>query len=211
MTTRPFTVVRRRANFVDIIMPKQAGVKGYRLRAAINFDAAFSDLLTADIGSGYLGPGINRGSIHAINNGDHIRAVFDPASESLVDENAIWLKFQPVDFGGTPGTESLPILLLPEEAHGVDGRVIIRGNAPSAADVSGSLEIGLPRRMEDVTVTNNDATDDLLIAFAPGGAEQVIKPLATHTVRSGALEQLLVRGNSAVVNFSATFTNYLPL
>ena len=211
MTTRPFNVIRRRANFVDILMPKLAGVKGYRLRSASNFDASFTDLLTADIAASYLGPGINRGSVHMVNNNDHVRAIFNPTSEGLTDNAAIWLKFQPVDFAGTPGTESLPILLLPDDAHSLDGRFVIRGNAPSAANITGSQEIGLPRRVSDLTITNLDTADELLVAFTDGGPEHEIAATETFTFTYGALERLIVRGDSAIVEFTATFTNYLPL
>lgn len=212
MTTRPFNVIRRKANLVDILIPKQAGVQGYRLRNAANFDAAYADLLTADISSGYLGSTVDRRTLSPINSRDFVRIAFDPDDEGLTDTAPFWLRFQPVDFGGTPGTESIGMMILPEDAHGGDRRVVIRGNAPNAASIADSLEIGLPFRAMDIVITNHDSADELLVATLPGGYEyQIASGGTTLEIKDGPLERLFVRGDSAVVDFSATFTGFLPL
>lgn len=210
---RDFTVVRRRPNFVDLLIPKKANVQGYRLLAASNFDGTFSTLLTADISSGYLDPKVNPNLLHAVNATDRIRVVFDPASFSLTDSDHFWLKYQPIDFSGTPGTAGAPSLILPDDELRATIRVLISGTAPSAVNVASSLVLNLPYRMQDVEVRNNEASGGrtLFLATSEGGAERQVAPQETALFRDGAQGCLLVRGGGGTVSFSADFTHYLPL
>lgn len=212
VAARDFSVVRRRKNYVDIITPKRAGVKGYRLRSAANFDGVFADLLTADIGSGFLDPKINPSVIHAINNPNHIRIIFNPSNFSLDDDQHLWLKFQPVDFGGTPGTEGPPHLILPDDEVQAAGRVAITGAAPNAADVNSSLQINLPFGMRDIVIKNNSASGGtiLYVATALGGAERAVAGQESFVLSEGSQPFLFVRGGGGTANFTANFTHYLP-
>ena len=211
MTTRPFSVVRRRANLVDVLIPKNAATEIYRLQTAANFDAAYGTLVEGRISQGYLGPTINRAVLTTLPSHDHVRIVFDPDEEGLTDTEPFWMRFVPVDFAGGAGTPSVGMLIHPEEAHQGDGRTVIRGNAPSAGSIAGSLEIGLPRRFQGLTITNNDGADELLVSFTEGGYEYQILATESQSFLEGAHERLFVRGDGAVVNFSASFTSYLPL
>jgi hypothetical protein len=151
---------------VDITTPKRAGIQGYRLKAAVNFDLAFQTILTADIGSGYLDPvALRSGSIHRLTlgtmPGNHVRIVFDPSTfagphpAGLNDDQHMWLQFFPVDFAGAEGTGGARVLVLPDDEMKAQGRVIIRGDAPSGASVIDSLRLDLPYRMRDITIRNN--------------------------------------------------------
>lgn len=210
---RDFSIVRRRPNLVDLITPRRVGVKGYRLEAATNFDGSFSTILTADIGSGYLDKNVNPAKLHSINNPNHIRIVFDPATFSLTDDQHIWLRFVPVDFAGSAGTAGAPGLLLPDDMLRATTRIIIAGTAPNGATVANSLVLALPYRMKDMVIRNNQPTagTTLFVATEIGGSERQVAPQETAHLLEGAQGCLLVRGGGGTVAFSADFTHYLPL
>lgn len=214
---RDFSVVRRRANLIDLITPKRVGVKGYRLQASSNFDGVFTTLMTADIGSGYLDPNVNSAKLNAINNPNHIRIVFDPATfaatATIADDQHIWLRFVPVDFSGVAGTPGPVGLVLPDDEHKASGRILIAGTAPNGVDVSASLRLDLPARMRDVHIRNNAASGGtvLYVATAVGGAERAVAGGEVLSMQAGAQGCLLVRGGGGTVSFSADFTHFLPL
>lgn len=218
-TTRPFSVVRRRAHLLDLIVPKNPLVQGYRLQAAATFSGVFTDILTADISRGFLDPAVDARKLHTINNRDHVRIVFDPqtfnAAAGISDANLFWLKYQPVDFSGAPGTASPPVLIIPEDKLRGDSMILVSGTAPSAASVTGSLQLYLSGRTQNLTVRNHEGATDLYVALEPGGSEILVDGggLQTSTVvfSNGAQGGLLVRGGGGTAAFSITFTNYLPL
>lgn len=210
---RDFSVVRRRPNFLDLIIPKSPTTKGYRLQAATNFDASFTTILTADISSGYLDRNINPSKIHAINNPNHIRVIFDPATFSLNDNQHIWLRYVPVDFAGSAGTAGNPSLILPDDELRAQARVIIAGTAPSAADVGASLVLNLPYRMHDIGIRNNSASGAtvLYVSTAIGAPELQVGGQETASLKDGAQGCLLVRGGGGTASFSADFTHSMPV
>jgi hypothetical protein len=218
-TTRPFNVVRRRPNILDLLIPKQANVKGYRLQAATNFDATFTTILTADISSGYLDPAVDRNKLNALNNPNQIRVVFDPQTfftpTGIEDSKQFWLKFVPVNFAGVPGTASSPCLILPDSNLRGDSRAVIHGDAPSGTTVANSLEILLPFRTQDLEIRNREASTDLYVALSEGGHEILLDAGATTLSQvefeEGPVESFLVRGSGGTANFSASFTSWLPL
>ena len=217
--TRPISVVRRRPNLLDIIIPKDSGTQGYRLDTASNFDGSFTTILTADISSGYLDPNLVRAQKHltlqALNNRGHVRVTFDPASFSLTDSQQFWLKFVPVDYSGTPGTPSSPMLILPEEKLRGDSVVVVTGSAPDGATVANSLPLLLPFRSQDLTIRNNSSSNSLFVATEDGGGEITVPgnntSLSEVSFPNGAQGGILVRGGGAAVSFTATFTSFLPL
>lgn len=219
MTTREFQVVQRRANLLDIVTPKRPDVQGYRLRAAPNFDGTFATILTADISSGFLDPNVDRRVLTPLPAGrNHIRIVFDPqtffGAAAIVDADHFWLTFTPVDFSGAPGTESAPGLILPADQYGASDRIIIRGNAPNAASSLGSLQLDLPLRMTDFAFENHEAGggNSVFVSTSRGGGEQEVGAgLGTQQWFDGAVGTLFARGGGGIVNFSASFTNLLPL
>jgi hypothetical protein len=215
---RDFTVVRRRANLVDILTPKRDGVQGYRLKAAANFDLTFNTLLTGDISTGHLDRTIDTRTLTTLPNRDHVRLVFDPDNYSgapwnLVDTDHIWLQFFPVDFSGAEGTGGNRVLVIPDDEERAAGRVIIRGTAPTGADVSNSLHLDLPYKMRNVYIYNNEASggDNLAVATRPGGSERFVVPQGEAEFFEGGIELLMVRGVGGTVNFTASMTNLLPL
>jgi len=215
---REFTVVRRRANLVDILTPKRTGVQGYRLKAAANFDLTFNTMITGDIGTGHLDASVDTRVLTPLNNRDRVRLVFDPANYSggpwnLVDTDHIWLQFFPVDFAGAEGSGGVRTLVLPDDEEKGQGRVIIRGSAPNGASVANSLQLNLPFKMRNVYIRNNEASggDELAVASRPGGAERLIAPQEEAEFFEGGTELLMVRGVGGAVNFTASMTHLLPL
>lgn len=215
--SRDFNIIRRRTKIVDILTPKRAGIQGYRFQAATNFDASFTTLFTADISSGYLDPNINPAVLHPITQFDQIRVVFNPdtftGAASIADSKNFWLRFVPVDFTGAAGTPGNPALVLIDNQHYGNNRVLISGQAAQGAAVANSQELDLPFTSQDLYIKNEEATGgrNLYLAILPGGAEQQIAPQETLTIFHGPVDALLVRGSGGTVQFSASFTNYLPL
>lgn len=221
--TRPFNVVRRRKNFADILIPKAASTQKYRLLAAPTFDGSFVQIVEADISSGYLDPALmlsgQAAAMTPLNNPWQIRVTFDPATfavaASIADGNVFWLKFQAVDFAGSAGTASNPIMILPEDKLRGDSSVTISGTAPNAGSVASSLLLDLGYRMQDITIRNEEASTDLYVATEAGGNEILVDggstSLSTLTLARGAQGSLLVRGQGATAKFSATMTSFLPL
>jgi hypothetical protein len=211
---RLFSVVRRRKNLVDMIMPKQSGVVGYRVQGATNFDATFQTMFTAPISSGYVGEGINTAVLNSIP-GDYIRAVFDPDKFSalgLADNQHMWLRFVPVDVAGTPGTPGAASLVLTADDHAY-GRVTISGGAPNEVSVADSQELHLPLGMKNFVFLNQEAPggNSLFLAFEPGGPEVEIVAGERYDAWEGQQAVILVRGDGGVVNFSANFTFAFPV
>lgn len=215
---RDFGVLRRRPGIVDILTPKQPGVvKGYRFQAATNFDGSFVTLFTADIGSGYLDGTINPVVLTSVNNQDAVRVVFNPntftGTAGITDDQHFWLRMVPIDFAGSVGTAGSPGLIIPDDETHATGRVIIRGSAPNGAAIANSLRLDFPCRMQDLHIRNNEASGGttLFVATAVGGSERPIAPQEVSNMYQGAAGCLFVRGGGAIVNFSADFTQYLPL
>lgn len=221
--SRPFSVVRRRKNLADVLIPKNATTQKYRLLAAPNFDGTFTQIIEADISSGYLDPALmtsgRAATLQALNNQGQIRVTFDPATfagaASIADGDIFWLKFQAVDYAGVVGTATNPVMILPEDKLRGDSSITISGTAPSGTDVSGSLQLDLGYRMQDITIRNEEAATALYVATEVGGPEVLVggnaSTLSQYTLAFGAQGTILVRGGGATAKFSATMTSFLPL
>jgi hypothetical protein len=212
---RLFSVPRRRAHVVDILTPFVYGVDLYRIKWATNFDVAVPTTIIDSSNIGYLDPAVPQVAQAAYpTSGRQVRIIFDPASFSIPPDVPIWLQLARV-VGGAETDVSPMTLLLPENAHHGVGAVVIAGNAPSGTDVGDSLQIDLPL-MSDIRFDNHGATGDpfLYVATVPGGPEVAVPP----TVDSGQVpltlmgteSTLLVRGDSAIVAFSAVLTLAFP-
>jgi hypothetical protein len=219
MSIRLFNVVRRRPHIMDILVPKQADIQTYTFQAATNFDGSFTDILSADVGSGYLDPAVDRNKLQMLNNQDAIRIVFDPqtfnGAAGIADDKAFWLQLKTTNISSAVVT-SPPYLILPESKLRGDSRVAIAGEAPAGADVSASLQLNLPFRTQDLVIRNQEAGIVLYVALEVGGAEQQVEVDTTNLAQlshmNGAQDFFLIRaGGLAPGHFSASFTSYLPL
>ena len=214
---RIFSVARRRPGIVDLFTPRVAGVEGYRLKAAANFDGVFATILTAPK-FGFLDDvGVDRRVIESQPTGGQVRIVFNPTTYALTDANPIWLTLYHVDAAMVETQVSAPTLVLPDQTQFLTrgyGHVILRGDAPNAATVAGSLQLDLPRLLCDWRILNEEAGTDAYVAFEPGGPEFLLKrnsiqpQFSTFTAKSGSV---WVRGAGATAKLSIEATVANPI
>jgi hypothetical protein len=216
MTIPNFTVAYRAPGVVDLLIPKQVGVDGYRINASLQFDGspAFVTLFTVTNGAGYLDPAVDRGKLHTMPGTNRVRAVFNPATygagqtidAGLLDTAQFWLTLQPV-VGGVAGTASAPALVLSTAQLRGTERVVIAGSAPMAADPSGSLALFLGRRMGGFSFANTDSTNPLFVGYGVGGPEMQVGAGTSRASAfgTGSTSALVVRGTGGAVPFTADF------
>ena len=202
---RDFSVIRRRANLVDLLTPIQAGVDGYRLDTATNFDGSYTARATATV-SGYLDPALapRIATLPTINNTNQVRFTFDPATFSLDDKKQFWIRLTPVT-SGTPGTSGAGLAV---ETYKTGNRpiVLVAGAAPSGAAVANSLEVNLPGNLTMLSISNRDASNSLFVAFEVDGPELEVIKASTYQQYHGNASVLFVRGSGGIVNFQVTGT-----
>jgi hypothetical protein len=211
MSTRDFSVIRRRPNFVDILTPKRSGVEGYRFLAASTFNGPFTLIFTASASSGHLDSTIDRMVINVVNNKDHVRVVFDPDNYAAIagidDAKHVWIQFQTIDPVGVLGIPGPPTLILPDDER-ASATTSIRGVAPSGADIGDSITINFPYGMREVTLHNEENATPLFVSMTQTGPEVRISSGDARVFRSGLVSGLTVRGGGAAAVFTATMSNY---
>ena len=210
---RTLSVIRRRTNLVDCVVPFVYGVDKYRLKWNANFDGAFAQFLDSS-NVGFLDPAVNQATIDVQQTTGQVRIVFDPATYHIPDSAHIWLELWHVAPGGAETQMSAPSLVLPESAHHGIHQVTIHGGAPNAPTSAGSLQIDMPRLMDDIRIHSEAPVGGnyLYVATEEGGAEQEIRPdtFAQYQSLRATQGSLWVRGGGGVVNFSAIFTMAFP-
>lgn len=205
---RAFSVIRRRPNLVDVIIPVQAGVDGYALEKAVNFDAAYAALIPAVGFAGHVDDSL-RDLPHQLVNGRVVRIIFDPALHGLTDTAPFWMRFVP-STGGVPGTPTPGVLIPPDTTH-LYRTMVIQGDAPDAAGVGTALRIDFPMAVEDLRIRNLEAAGTMLyVATEEGGAEFQVPGGTEMTGLRGATPFILVRGDGGAVTFTASFTSAFP-
>lgn len=214
---RIFSVARRRPGIVDLFTKRVAGVEGYRLKASANFDGVFATIFTAPK-FGFLDDvGVDRRVIETQPTGGQVRVVFNPTTYGLTDANPLWLELFHVDGAGAETQVSAPTLVLPDQTQFLTrgyGHILLRGNAPNAATVAGSLQLDLPRLLCDWRILNEEAGTDAFVAFEPGGPEYLLKQnsiqpqFSTFTAKAASV---WVRGNGAQAKLSIEATVSNPI
>jgi len=207
---RLFSIKRRRPHIVDILTPQamDAGVVDqYRFKFALNFDQAFVTFLTAP-NIGFLDPAINRNVIDTQpTTGTDVRVIFDPSTYAINDERHFWLQFFPVK-DGVEGTGGGLTLVLPDSSYNGTRVITIQGEAPNGT----TLQLDLPRSIQDLVVTNEDGGNNLLLGTEDGGPMAAILPLvgAQNISLLSKQDSLFVEGDGGDVPFSAMFTLAFP-
>lgn len=206
--SRDFSVIRRRPNFVDLYTPVQAGVDGYRLDTAANFDSVFTARFTGTV-NGFVDGNIPLATLYAqpsyaISSSGLGRArfTFDPATYSITDTKQFWIRLTPVT-AGVPGTPGAPF---PIEQYHTGNRPLffMAGAAPSGAAVANSLEINLPEAMTTLNIISLDAATTLWVALDKNGPEIRVDPLARVSDFFGNQSVIYVRGDGSTANFQIT-------
>jgi hypothetical protein len=184
-----------------------SGTTAYAVYWAQNFDGTFASLFSCS-NIGYYDDNIPRGKTELQDTNGFVRMTFDPTTFSIDDTKSFWLQLW-----RNGSAVSAPTLLLPDTANKGQGIVTIQGNAPSGASSANSLQLDLPSLMQNLEITNNDATNTLYVSTEQSGPEVAIGPklgfygLSTIYASQGSL---WVRGGGGAVNFSATCTLAFP-
>jgi hypothetical protein len=207
---REFSIKRRRAGLVDLLTPNRTseGIAAYTIEWAANFDGVFAPIITNR--QGYLDDapvtGINPAVLDPAPGQNH-RFVFNPTTFSITDASQFWLRLLQLNSAGATVATSPPVLVLPESERHTRQRVIIAGSAPNAATVAGSLRLYMPFGCANFQINNQDAAVSLFVATNVAGPETELLPsaLPEFPTFEGVVEQILVRGAGAAVNFSAHF------
>ena len=213
---RVFSCFRRRPHVVDMLTPFVYGVQTYTVKYATNFDGIFASIINCS-NVGFYDDNIPRGKTELQNTNGFVRMTFDPATFSIDDTRSFWLQLWETPAVGIPAAVSAPTLLLPDTAnHGI-GLVTIAGNAPAGTSSTTSLQLDMPRMMQDWKIHNQDSTNLLYIATEQNGPEMSIGPTAfpQYYNYNGVQGSIWVRGATtagvgAVVAFSATASLAFP-
>jgi hypothetical protein len=138
------------------------------------------------------------------------------ATMSINDGSSFWLQFAQVT-GGSETLVGAPTLLLPDSANHGQGIVTIHGTAPAGTSSTASLQIDLPRMMQNFHIHSEDSSNYLYVATEQNGPEQQLQPAAFPQFETiwGVQSSIWVRGatssgTGAAVAFSATFTLGFP-
>ncbi len=209
---RIMSVIRRRPNLVDMLLPKLADVHTYRLKWAANFDGSFTTFIDSTR-IGFYDDSIPRGKVELQPTQEQVRIVFDPATYSIPDTAHIWLQLWTLSGGDPEAQQSASTLLLPDTSnHGV-GIVTIHGTAPSGMSSADSQQLDLPRLMTDYRIHNEEIGTDLYVATEQDGPESTCPGVAggpqfyTFNATQGSI---WVRGGGATAAFSAVCTLAFP-
>lgn len=141
--------------------------------------------------------------------------VWSEQTANIDDTKHFWMRLQPL-VGGTPsGPPGAPTLVLPDSANHGLGIVVIQGTAPNGADVTESLQLDLPRLMNDFHLHNREGGGgtDLFVAMEFEGPEKLFaggEPTPINISYEGTQSQLFVRGGGGTAEFSASFSSVFP-
>lgn len=160
--------------------------------------------------TGLVDPAV-QGNQHVIQPGENVRMIFKPSNFGLPDSGVFWVKLGYVDGGGLDMVSPAPsavTLVLPPPTGGVQSG--FTGTAPLGANLAASLQIDLPRSMENLRIRNLELATPLHVAFDPGGPEIQV-PGGQETVAwTGLISTIFVRGAGATAAFTATFSPAFP-
>jgi hypothetical protein len=212
--SRSLSLYRRKTNLVELLLRQRAGKTGFRFSAAPNFDAASVAFATVP-NYGVRSPSVPEIGVVGSQYRDQVRFIFNPAdyfatAPALVDTNPFFIQVEAQNPNGTFDAKEAMHMVLPPEMATPNRVIALSGTAPSAADISGSLEVQLPMQCIDFEFENLDNAKDLYVAFEPTGGEYLIPPLTTdgYTLAQqlSSVSQIFVRGGGASVAFRAVFT-----
>jgi hypothetical protein len=204
MTTRNFSILRRRAGLVDLVTPLKLvtpSVKSYRLKTDTTPSGAFATTVMTVSRTGFVDKDV-AGAHNVIQPGENVRMIFKPSNFGLSDTAPFWLKLVYIDEADaemvTPAPSAPTLIGSPNEGY---PQVAFTASAPLSA-----LRIDLPRTLENVKLRNLEAANTLMVAFQEGGGEATI-PFGTENVGvQGGVSSIWVRGVGGAVSFSFTGT-----
>lgn len=212
MKSRIFSILRRKPGLIDLITPIRPwteGIDGYRLKTDTTPSGSFSTTVLTAPRYGFVDPAV-AGPHNVIQPGDNCRIIIKPSNYSLPDSGSFWVKLV-YTIGGVEQTTpapSAPSLVLPVYAGPVTTG--FGGTAPNAADISGSLQIDLPRGVENLRVRNLDSTRHIFFATDDSGPEMEILNGVELPTFQGVVSSIWVRASGGTAAFTASFSYGFP-
>lgn len=205
MTTRIFSVLRRKAGLIDLITPLKIvspSVKAYRLKTDTTPHGAFGTTVITAPRTGFVDASV-AGAHNVIQPGENVRIILKPSEHGLSDTAPFWLKLVYIDETDaemvTPAPSAPTLIGAPGEGY---NQIAFTGAAPV-----GVARVDLPRAMANVRILNLDTTNTLMVAFQEGGGEVTI-PFGKEHVGGlqSSVSSFWIRGVGGAVNYSFTAT-----
>jgi len=209
---RLFSILRRKAGLIDLITPirpESEGVAYYRLKKDTDPGGAFASVVLTAPRTGLIDPAV-AGNHHVIQPGENVRMIFNPSNYTLSDA-AFWVKLVYVNAALSEMVSPAPgaaTLVLPPFTGPI--QTGFSGTAPVGAALANSLQIDLPRAMDNFRIRNLDTTNPLFVATDPGGPEMQVVAGMELAGFSGLVSTLFVRSTGGTVAFTATFAYATP-
>lgn len=204
---RTFSVNRRRVNVIDLFINNRPGVAAYQFKYAPNFDAPFSIFETVPY-YGKKSISVISGALDSEQFKNKTRFTFAPSDYALNDLDPMYIRVATVSTSGVVGADEGIQMVMPFSSQTMRP-IVLKGNAPSGASLSDSLEINLPMQVTNMNIQNNGAAD-LYVAFEPTGAEFLVKPAVPTglnvIMNYPSYSQIFVRGSGAITEFNAILT-----
>jgi hypothetical protein len=217
MSARLFSILRRKPGLIDFITPRRPhsdGVAQYRLKTDTGPFGTFVPIVMTVGPNGMVDPDV-QGPQHVAQPGNNVRCIFKPSNFGLSDTDAFWLKLVYVNGAGaemgSPAPSAASLILLPPTVPFMTG---FNATALPGNDISDSVQIDLPRGMENFRISNleNDPTIFLYVATQEGGPEFVVPAGEESVSFYGLVSSFWVRANKEALSaaFSTQFVYANP-
>ena len=208
MSTRLFSILRRKPGFLDFSTPLldaiKTGVYKYSLRTDTDPGGAFGTTVVTVTGSGLLDAAV-AGPQNPIIPGNNVRVVIKPSNHGLSDTAYFWLKLVYVDSVGADMTDPAPsaaTLILPPTASW-PALFGFNATAPSGAALTDSLRIDLPS-VENFQLTNTSSRD-VYLSVQEGSPEMLVPAGKVAQGFFGRVSSFWIRGSGGTATFSVEF------
>lgn len=211
MMARYLSVYRRRVNLVDLFLNARPNAAYYTFKASTNFDAAFTSF--QDVPAiGFRSPSVVDTGFTDSQFRGKTRFIFNPADyttgvPAVDDTKPFYVLISQVDLDGTVNADEAMHLILPYSSQ-PNRPIILVGDAPMAADITGSVEIQLPMQCQNFKF-QVDVGSNLMVAFEPTTPEFVVYPITvnfiTYDQQYPSFSQVFMRGVGGVSTLSASF------
>ena len=208
MSDRYFSILRRKFSLLDFSIPQRPasdGVAGFRFKTDTDPGGSFTTVAFNSSLYGFVDPEV-AGPQNVIQPGTSTRIIVDPSKHGISDQYAFWLRLYFLDASGAelagPGPSAPTLVLPPFNGNAQSG---FNGTAPSVGSLAASLQVDLPRSMENFRIRNLDATHSIQVAFQEGGPEVEIPPGVESSEIYGVVASFWVRGVGGTAKFTAQF------
>jgi hypothetical protein len=221
MPTTP-RLTYRYDRYVELVFQNKPGVMAYRVGAADALDTAFAgttSMFTVGQGATFQSPSIRRRRVgRSVYTNRGLTVVhYDPedywVGGGTLPHDAMggYLRVEEQNAAGVFQPEG-PILIVPPPGFFVNTRpnLTVSGTAPNVAVTAtgvppaGALHFVLPRFADSTTITNGGAAS-IFVSFNAGLPEVEILTGQSTLLADGAVSEVFVRGDGAVVPFSMFF------